>query len=334
MSGTGDQLPQAAIDEEIDDDIIDDPERAEIERIEAEARANGWRPHAEYRGEPGRWIDAKTFVERGNTFLPIVRKQRDQAVAENAAMRSEMTLLRDEVTATRGDMQRLLDFSRRADQAGYDRAVRDLKVQQRDAVAAGDTTRYDEIEEQIDTMTEARREASAPLAPAAAPPAQPTPRPAVAPNPAVEAFVAENPWFTSDRVLNQAMIAEHTAAMDEFPGMTPEAQLETAKNAVMRRFPKKFGITEEPEIVPQQPTTRRPAAPMAPTPPAQRPGPRSRTGIDAIEDPEERKQARMGFDRAKRNMPDLSEADYLMIFNDPKADILAIQDEAKKRARK
>lgn len=333
MSGTGDQLPQAAIDEEIDDEIIDDPERAEIERIEAEARANGWRPLAEYRGEPGRWVDAATFLERGNTFLPIVRKQRDQAVAENAALRSEMTALRDEVTATRADMQKLLDFSRRSDQAGYDRAVRDLKAQQREAVAAGDTTRFDEIEEQIDTMTEARREASAPLAPAAAPPA-PTPRPAVAPNPAVEAFVAENPWFTSDRVLNQAMIAEHTAAMDEFPGVSPSEQLQIAKDAVMRRFPKKFGITEEPENVAQPPAPRRPAAPMAPTPPAQRPVPRSRTGIDAIEDPEERKQARMGFDRAKRNMPDLSEADYLMIFNDPKADILAIRDEAKKRARK
>lgn len=328
MSGEG-ELTQAAIDEDIVDEIVEDPERAEQEREEAEARRSGWRPLAEYRGEPGRWVDAHTFLERGNTFLPIVRQQRDQAVAENAALRSEVEQMRGEVTATRTDMQKLLDWSRKADQAGYDRAIADLKKQQREAVAGGDVTRFDEIAIQIDEMAEARAEVVQP------PPAPaPTPRPAVQQNPAIDRFVAENAWFQSDKVLNQAMIAEHVAAIEEYPGIDAAEQLEIAKQAVMRRFPKKFGLTEEPEVVAQQPITRRPAAPMAPTPPAQRTGPRSRTGIDAIEDAEERKQARLGFDRAKRNMPDLTEAEYLTVFNDPKADILAMQDEAKKRARK
>lgn len=63
-------------------------DNAEIEdstsgqEFEAEASKMGWVPEDKFRGDKSRWVDAKTFVERGHEVLPIVkaelRKTRDE----------------------------------------------------------------------------------------------------------------------------------------------------------------------------------------------------------------------------------------------------------------
>lgn len=40
---------------------------------DAEAATDGWSPKESWRGDPDRWVDAKTFVERGEKILPIVQ---------------------------------------------------------------------------------------------------------------------------------------------------------------------------------------------------------------------------------------------------------------------
>ena len=37
---------------------------------ETAAREMGWRPKEEFRGEAEKWVDAETFVSRGEHFLP------------------------------------------------------------------------------------------------------------------------------------------------------------------------------------------------------------------------------------------------------------------------
>src|SRR5687768_16654653 len=41
--------------------------------VEDKARRMGWRPRAEYGGDPTRWVDAETFVRRGDEILPFVQ---------------------------------------------------------------------------------------------------------------------------------------------------------------------------------------------------------------------------------------------------------------------
>ena len=43
------------------------------ENTEQEARNLGWVPQEEFRGDPGKWVDAETFVERGHTIMPILK---------------------------------------------------------------------------------------------------------------------------------------------------------------------------------------------------------------------------------------------------------------------
>lgn len=335
--------PETLIKEELDEDFeeieeysgdgeIDPGEAAtaEVAAIEAEARRQGWRPLAEYRGKAGGWVDAKTFLERGENFLPFVQKERNDLRREREAMKGEIDGLRSELAQTRGEMQKYVKFARDADQRGYDRAIRELKAKQRAAVEAGDTATFDQVEEQIEQMETARNEVAA--EPAPSPTAAPRPQPAANQPPEIAQWMADNEgWFMNDRVLNSAMIAEHNAVLEESPGMDKLEQLELAKERVMKRFPKKFGLPDQQESAPQQPQRpRRPAAPMAPSGSA-RPQNRQVTGIDAIQDLRERQAVRDGFKRARRNVPDLTEEEYLAVYENPHEDVLEVRQQAKRR---
>lgn len=343
-------LPPAAAEEGLDeDDLIEDgldeldpdseldPEEARLAEDaanETEARRQGWRPLAEYRGKPGGWVDAKVFIERGKNYLPFVQKDRDQLREQLGAVTNEMTGLREEIAAQAKQMQKLLDSSRGANKAGYDRAVADLKAKQREAVAAGDTATFDQVEDQLTQMQDARDEALGEPEPVAAPApaARPTPKAAIDLSRDYQDFLEQNPWFNTDRVLNSAMIAEHNIIIEQSPGMSLFDQLEKAKEAVVARFPKKFGLDESPPAAPA-PRQRTPAAPLAPTAPLGPRRPAGRTGIDAIVDPRERADARTGFASAKRSMPNLTEAEYLDVFNDPHADVLNVIESHKPKDR-
>ncbi len=51
---------------------------------ESEAREQGWRPQEEFRGNKDKWVDAKTYVERRETVMPLIKE-------ENADLRARLT---------------------------------------------------------------------------------------------------------------------------------------------------------------------------------------------------------------------------------------------------
>lgn len=299
--------------EEVHDEIVDDTAQAEIE---AQAYAKGWRPLDQYRGPAGRWVDAQTFLQRGEDFEPFIKAERNRLRSANVAMEAEVRELREMVTGQSAQLKQLLDYSRTASKRGYNQAVAELKQQQRAAVAEGDTARFDQIDQQLEQMQEVREEAREPEPP------PPVPQQNVDVDPAYGVFLRENAWFRSDRLLSSAMIAEHNAIIEESPGMPLIDQLELAKRAVMTRFPKKFGLSAAPAQEPAPPV-RRPAGTLAPrrqtpTPPA----PDGNATFASIADPADRTEARKGFAIAKKSMPDLKEAEYVEMFLDPHGDVL------------
>ena len=44
---------------------------------EHDAQQEGWRPKEEWQGNPEQWVDAKTFVERGEKIAGILKKKVD-----------------------------------------------------------------------------------------------------------------------------------------------------------------------------------------------------------------------------------------------------------------
>ena len=58
-------------------------EHSPISETEISARAMGWRPQDEFGGDPERWVDADTFVARGEQVMPLLK-------AQNKKLRQEM----------------------------------------------------------------------------------------------------------------------------------------------------------------------------------------------------------------------------------------------------
>ncbi len=305
-----------------------DPVAEKQRQIEAEAHRMGWRPKEEYRGPPGGWRTAEEFLKRGESILPMVRKDLIRERERVTKMSEEIQALRQTVDEQKASMEDLLRMARTADERGYKRGVEELQARKRQAAAEGDVATVVAIDEQLDEVREAR---------AANKPVVTPPKAAEAPkNPAaklpreVEQFIADNPWFNTDGVLHRAMEAEHMALLEESPAMPLEENLERAKEIVMARYPRKFGITDDapPSDPPRQPVRR--TGVSAPTAPAGG-GRVKATGIASIEDPTERAAAQLAFNRIKRQIPDITETEWFAVYQNPKVDVMDMRQAAKKK---
>ena len=155
--------------------------------IEAEARAEGWVPEAEWKGEPPKhgFLSAEEFVERGKTVIPILNsklKERD----------GELESLRAELTGIKETAQRFEQFSQRAierEKAERQRVEAQLEAARAQAITDGDGTAAVQAERALNEL----RQAPTPQAP---------PPPALAEQDA-NAWVAKNPWFGEDEVMRK-----------------------------------------------------------------------------------------------------------------------------------
>lgn len=118
-------------------DTPDEPQ-SQSRDYEAEAKAHGWKPLDEFKGDPALHIDAETYVKRGEEVLPFIKKRvevQDRKIAD-----LEKTLKR--ATA-------LLST---AESRSYAKAVADLKAQQVEAVEVGDVAAFQALDKKIEGL--------------------------------------------------------------------------------------------------------------------------------------------------------------------------------------
>jgi hypothetical protein len=114
------------------------------QQTEARARAMGWTPKDEFKGDPAKWRDAGEFVERGEREVPLLRAQNRRLEAKIGELSTTVREMGDYLTKT--------------EQRAYDRAIADLKQQRKDALAAGDGDAFDKADEQLEQL---KRDAAA-----------------------------------------------------------------------------------------------------------------------------------------------------------------------------
>lgn len=320
-----DEPDEEDLDAPDDEPDEDDPPEIEAVSDEQRARAMGWKPLAEFRGDPRQWVDFPEFLRKGDEELPILRDQNRRMAERLARTDGQMQALEARVT----DAERI---ARTAGDAGYQRALGDLKRQQRAAVAEGDTAAYDEIEVQIDAMEEERAKVFAPparAAPAAAP-GQQSPD-----DPAIQGFIAANADWFSDPTrphLRNRMILLHNAVIAEHPGMPIAQQLAVAKADLAKIFPD-IGDPVARAPAPQQPRPRlRAPSALAPSSGAgfSQPRRRSTDPFDKIP-ADERAEARAAFAAVQRHDPESRADEYVALYLNPHADIIAMRRANRKK---
>jgi len=192
--------------------------------IEQRARNMGWRPREEFRGDASRWLPAEEFVERGERMLPLLQER-------NRAADRQINDLQRQIGEQGETLNVMLESTRRAEQAGYRRAMQELYQQRARAVELGDTAAFQAVEQ-------AMRELGPP--PEVAQQQQQPRQQQANTDPVIQAWVRQNPWFTQNRMANVAMIAAMQEAERMNPTATTADHLMEAETEIRRRFPEHF----------------------------------------------------------------------------------------------
>lgn len=111
--------------------------------IEERAKAMGWVPQEEFRGNPDNWVEAERFVELAETSLPHLKGTLKTLEDSNATLRGT-------VESMKGDMTALVEHFKGAEERAYQKALEDLKSQQAQAKKDGDMDAYMEATEALE----------------------------------------------------------------------------------------------------------------------------------------------------------------------------------------
>lgn len=199
---------------------------------EAESRAKrlGWVPLEDFKGDPNKHRSAEEFLERGETLLPILKRDNDKL--HEGMSRLERRLADQEKT-----FGQFAEFATKAEERAYKRALSELEAKRDAAIETADVNAAKSAQRQIDELNKDA---------AAVPKVTKTEeQPAV--DPTVSAWIRENDWFDKDPALRGFALKVFDRLEKATPGRAKSEMLAETKQKVMEKFPEDFGINPKRE---------------------------------------------------------------------------------------
>ncbi len=95
-------------------------------QVEQEARALGWVPQEEFKGDAERWVDAEAFVDRGKHIMPILQKNNERLQAQLRERDTRLTKLEGLLEASQESIAALEEHHTAATKKQVERARADL----------------------------------------------------------------------------------------------------------------------------------------------------------------------------------------------------------------
>lgn len=106
-----------------------------------EAGRKGWVPKDKYKGDPAKWVDAKTFVERGERFASNLQREVEQ--------------LKARLEKFEGNAKAFAEFSKKQlEQKDQElkQALADLRIERARAIREGEDVLVSELDDKIDSV--------------------------------------------------------------------------------------------------------------------------------------------------------------------------------------
>lgn len=208
-------------------DNIYDVENMSDEEAETKARSLGWRPKEEFNGDDDKYTDAKTFLDKANTNIPMLRENARKIEQRNHRLEEQLKSMEEKLSA-------LTKRADEADKAGYERAVREIEARQRKAVAEGDIDEYDNLQKQKENLNIRT-----------VPQSEPTNQGlSTSEQIAIQVFEANNPWYRADEELADDMNGFLLGIKSKHPEMPLSEVIERAKERTMKANPEKFSTNK------------------------------------------------------------------------------------------
>ena len=172
------------------------------EEILNEASELGWLPQEKWKGDPDKWVDAETFVERGKQVLPILKKNNDRLRADLLKRDTEIGTLRNNLSAMGATIQKLETAYNEGLQRALENQRRELRKQLAEARRDGDVDTELDIQEQLDEVEEKKKKAKEEVAT----PVVPKSDSDQSLSPEFVQWKEENPWFGVDAKKTKAIL--------------------------------------------------------------------------------------------------------------------------------
>lgn len=186
--------------------------------VKAEATTHGWVDKDQFKGDPEKWVDAKVFLERGQTFIPFLKAESARNRAALEGERAARLKLEGELAASRKSIETLNKLNAEDRAAEVEAAKKEVKLQIAEAAKNGDTSVLGELTEQLVKL-------SLPREPDPDEEEEEVParkNGALPPHPDFAPWVAKNSWFGKDSYKSNLAMAEGQRlrdAGDESQGM-------------------------------------------------------------------------------------------------------------------
>jgi hypothetical protein len=200
------------------------PQQDATPSYEDQALKMGWTPQAQFKGDPEKWVDAETFVKRGEEMLPFLK-------ANNRRLEQALERASTKIEQMEKGLKSAIQQLSKADQRAYAKAKADLEAELAQFAAAGDVDNVKAVTQDIIALEKE------------------TAGKADDDKPAEEdqdfaAWRAENPWFGKDRALTAAASAIGEEVAEE--GYSGKAQIKEVDRRLREAFPEKFAKPTNP----------------------------------------------------------------------------------------
>ncbi len=218
-------------DVEVETADVEADDQSEPDHSEEYARRLGWRPKDEFKGDDAKWMDWQDFLDEDKSAAPqlkaqvkLLRRRLDQA--DKRMAKAEKTF--DEAR----------EYFSKAEQRAYERAIKDIKAKQIQAVRDGDEEAFAEADAELEELGRDMKPAA--------------PKPDAEVQKAFKAWQRENDWYGSDDAMTAVAdrIAQKMGSYED-AGLDPVEYLAEMERRVRKEFPHKFKAAELP--------TKRPA---------------------------------------------------------------------------
>lgn len=206
--------------------------------VEDQARSIGWLPKEEFQGNEANWVDAQTYVERGETVVPYLKADRRKLFGEVEQLKGALSSRDRELAELKESVEILKQTTNQERIEQLETEAKELRLQLREARRSDDAETEIEIEDRIETNREALREAKAKPAVKPQTGGQQTPPPDAGLQAAIDQFKRENPWYDADpamRAAAHAMIPTLATAPD-YNTVTAQERFRRLSKAVAEKF--------------------------------------------------------------------------------------------------
>jgi hypothetical protein len=212
------------------DDPVEPQEPAPAEPREPDAetmaREIGWRPKSEWRDDPAKWIDAETYLQKGEKIIPVMKRDREKLFREVADVRQQ---LKDFQDYHKKDRERVAKRE-------YERGLAELEARQLDAVESGDTDAFKKTKTEREALEQTFRDQTV------GPQQDGQTPPPPAPPQSLVNWQKDNTWFGTDEEATAYARTVSDFVLKKHPQWIGDERefFDAVKGEVKRMYPAKF----------------------------------------------------------------------------------------------